>query len=147
MAATRSASAVWEGDLMKGQGKVTAGTGIFRDQPVTWAARTGDPAGHTSPEELLASAHAACFSMALAHTLAGAGTPPRRLETTARVVFDKADAGFAVKSSTLTVRGYGRGFDAAAFAKAAEAAKDGCPISKALKGNVALSVNAEFGGE
>jgi len=148
MAAIRKASAIWEGDLFKGSGTVTAETtGILRNQPVTWASRTAAPEGRTSPEELLAAAHAACFSMALANGLAGRGTPARRLEVTAEVTFDKAGEGFSVRSSALTVRGWGRGFDAVSFTMAAQDAKENCPISRALRGNVELRVQAQYAGE
>lgn len=146
MAATRRATVVWEGDLMKGGGRVTAATsGIFRDEAVTWASRTEDAGGRTSPEELLAAAHASCFSMALSMALAKGGHPPTRLEVAAAVTFDKAGEGFRVTKSELEVRGTVPGIEAAAFEQAAEGAKDGCPISQALKGNVAMSVKASLG--
>ena len=145
MAAIRRAEVVWEGDLLKGAGKVTAKTsGAFKDQAVTWASRTEAADGRTSPEELLAAAHASCFSMALSAGLAKAGTPPQRLEVAAVVTFDKVGDGFKVKSSALEVKGRVQGLDAAGFEKAAQAAKDGCPISQALKGNVELSVTASL---
>jgi osmotically inducible protein OsmC len=115
---------------------------MFSDLPVSWTARTASPDGRTSPEELLAAAHASCFAMALAHTLNGAGTPPQRLEVSATVTFDQVEGGWRVVSSALAVRGRVQGADAAAFQQAAEAAKNGCPISQALKGNVDLSVEA-----
>ncbi len=142
-AAIRRASVVWEGDLLSGGGRVTASSSqAFRDQPVTWAARTEEPNGKTSPEELVAAAHASCFSMALSGALARARTPPQRLEVSAAVMFDKVDAGWRVVSSALEVRGRVPGIDAAAFEKAANEAKDGCPISQMMKGNVQLSVKA-----
>ncbi len=141
MAAVRRASATWQGDLMSGSGQVTAGSsGSFSSLPVTWASRTEEPNGRTSPEELLAAAHAACFSMALSNGLAKAGHAPERLDVQAVVTFDRVDGGFKVASSRLTVRGRVPGLDADGFRSAAEAAKDGCPISQALKGNVELSV-------
>jgi len=108
------------------------------------AARTAD--GRTSPEELLASAHAACYSMAFSAGLGRNGTPPTELKVTATVTFDKVEAGWKVVSSALTVRGTVPGIDAATFTRLAEAAKDGCPISGALKGNVELSVEASLEG-
>jgi osmotically inducible protein OsmC len=142
-AVIREARTVWTGDLAKGSGALSAiSSKAFSDLPVTWAARTEAPEGKTSPEELIASAHASCFSMALSAGLGRAGTPPTKLEVSAAVTFDKTDAGFRVISSALTVRGTVPGISAEDFAKAAEGAKDGCPISQALKGNVALSVNA-----
>jgi lipoyl-dependent peroxiredoxin len=147
MAATRKATAVWQGDLMKGAGQVTAASsGLFKDQPVTWAARTERSDGRTSPEELLAAAHATCFSMQLAHALAQAGARPERLEVAATVTFEKVGDGFKVTKSELEVRGRVPGLDEAGFRKAADGAKDGCPISGALKGNVALSVSASLAG-
>jgi len=141
MAATRQARAVWNGDLAKGTGEVSAVTsGKFSALPVSWSARTEAPQGRTSPEELLAAAHASCFSMALAAGLAKAGTPPKKLEVTSAVTFDKVGDDWTVVSSALEVTGDVPAIDAAAFAKAAEGAKDGCPISRALKNNVKLSV-------
>lgn len=141
MAATRQARAVWNGDLAKGTGEVSGVTsGKFSALPVSWSARTEAPRGMTSPEELLAAAHASCFSMALAAGLAKAGTPPKKLEVTSAVTFDKVGDDWTVVSSALEVTGDVPGIDAAAFAKAAEGAKDGCPISRALKNNVKLSV-------
>jgi osmotically inducible protein OsmC len=143
MAAVRRADATWEGDLTSGSGVVSASTSrSFTELPVSWAARTASPDGRTSPEELLAAAHASCFAMALAHSLNGAGMPPQRLEVGATVTFDQVGSGWRVVSSALTVRGWAQGADAAAFQRAAEAARDGCPISQALKGNVDLSVEA-----
>jgi len=143
MAATRQARAKWNGDLAKGSGEVTAVTsGKFNALPVSWGARTESPQGKTSPEELLAAAHASCFSMALAAGLAKAGTPPETLEVTSTVTFDKVGENWTVTSSALEVTGVVPGIDEAAFAKAAEGAKDGCPISRALKNNVKLSVKS-----
>jgi len=114
--------------------------------PVTWASRAESPEGRTSPEELVAAAHAACYCMALSNGLGKAGTPPTKLEVSASVTFEVGDAGARVASSALTVRGEVPGIAAAAFREAAEAAKDGCPISKALTGNVELSVEATLAG-
>ena len=143
MAQVRRAVASWEGDLLAGSGHVSAeSTGIFRDLPVTWKARTEDAEGMTSPEELLAAAHASCFSMAGSNNLAKAGTPAERLDVSVEVTADKRDAGWTVLSSAITVRGRVPGIDQEAFRAAAEGAKDGCPISRALAGNVELSVEA-----
>jgi len=143
MAVTRSANATWRGNLFEGSGSVSSGTSErLRDLPVSWNARTADPEGLTGPEELLAAAHASCFSMALSNTLAKAGFTAEQLDVTATVTADKLDAGWTVISSHLSVRGRVPGADAAAFESAAETAKDGCPISRALKGNVELSVDA-----
>src|SRR5881628_3314411 len=141
MAAIREARAVWNGDLMSGSGAVRAvSSGKFADLPVSWSARTEAPGVKTSPEELLAAAHASCFAMALSAGLARAGTPPKKLEVTSTVTFDKVGEDWTVVSSDLEVKGEVPSIDAAAFAKAAEGAKDGCPISRALKNNVKLSV-------
>ena len=145
MAATRRADATWEGDLLSGKGVVSAGTSqLFQSLPVSWASRTGAADGKTSPEELLAGAHASCYSMALSHGLAQAGTPAERLDVSATVTFDRVGEGFSVTSSALTVRGKVPGASAEAFSQAAESAKDNCPISRALKGNVQLSVEASL---
>src|SRR6266496_5744047 len=141
MAATREARAVWNGDLMTGTGMVSAvSSGKFSDLPVSWSARTEAPGGKSSPEELLAAAHASCFAMALSAGLAKAGTPPKKLDVTSTVTFDKVGEDWTVVSSELEVKGEVPGIDATAFAQAAEGAKDGCPISRALKNNVKLSV-------
>ena len=143
MAAVRRAEATWSGDLTSGSGTVSAvSSGVFSDLPVSWAARTESSDGKTSPEELVAAAHAACFSMALSAGLGRAGTPPERLDVSAEVAFEKQDAGWKVASSHLTVRGVVPGMSEEDFVAAAEAARDGCPISGALKGNVELSVDA-----
>ncbi len=145
MAQVRRAHAVWQGDLNRGSGEVSSGTSQrFEALPVSWGSRTEDPEGRTSPEELLAAAHASCFSMQLSSNLAKAGTPPERLEVGAEVTFDKPDpgAGWRVVSSALTVRGRVPGADERSFLDAAEAAKENCPISQALRNNVELSVQA-----
>lgn len=136
------ANAVWEGDLMSGKGRASAASGVFMDANLTWKARTEGSSGMTTPEELLAAAHASCFCMALSHALAQAGTPAKKLEASCVVTFGPKPGGFEVKSSALEVRGTVPGLDAAGFSKAADGAKDGCPISGALKGNVQLSVKA-----
>ena len=147
MATIRRADVVWEGTLARGSGRLTASSSqVFADLPVTWASRTERSDGKTSPEELLASAHASCFAMALSFGLGNAGTPPDRLEVSAAVTFDQVDGGWKVVSSALTVRGTVPGLDDAGFKQAAEGAKENCPISQALKGNVALSVDASIVG-
>lgn len=143
MAALREARAIWNGDLMSGSGVVSAASsGKFSDLPVSWSARTEAPGGRTSPEELLAAAHASCFAMALSAGLARAGTAPKRLEVSSKVTFDKVGDNWTVVSSELQVKGQVPGADAAKFSQAAEAAKENCPVSRAFKGNVKLSVNA-----
>ena len=140
---TRRATATWSGDLASGRGTVTAATtGIFRDHPTTWASRTGEPEGVTSPEELLAAAHAACFSMAFSNILAKAGTPPTRVAVEVAVSAERLEAGFTVTNADIRVSGTAPGASQESFAAAANEAKDGCPISRALKGNVAMTVEA-----
>ena len=148
MAATRTATVTWNGSLTEGSGTVTAGTSqLFTDLPVSWASRTESADGRTSPEELLAAAHASCFSMALAGALARAGTPPDHVHVSATVTFDKVGEGWGVTRSELDVVGVVPGMDHAAFEAAADGAKDNCPISRALRGNVELSVSATLEDE
>jgi osmotically inducible protein OsmC len=146
MAAVRRAEATWQGDLASGKGVVSAtSSGVFKGLDVSWARRSeADANGVTSPEELLAAAHAACFAMALSAGLARGGTPPEELQVAANVTFDRVGDDFKVVSSALEVRGRVPGADEAAFQTAAEGAKDGCPISGALKGNVELRVKASL---
>ena len=145
MATTRQARAIWNGDLAKGKGTVSAvSSHKFGDLPVSWAARTEAPQGQTSPEELLAAAHASCFAMALSAGLAKNGTPPEQLEVTATVTFDKVGDAWTVTKSALDLRGNVPGIDAKTFDKLAQDARANCPISRALKNNVELSVNAKL---
>jgi osmotically inducible protein OsmC len=141
--APRRADAVWQGSLGQGSGEVSLVTsGAAGPLPVTWASRTERSTGKTSPEELVAAAHASCYSMELSFILGEAGTPPEKLETSVTVTFEQIEGGWKTGSSQITVKGTVPGIDAAAFKKAAEAAKGSCPISRALKGNVELSVEA-----
>ena len=145
MTAARRATATWSGDLTSGAGTVSAtSSGIFSDLPISWAARTEESGGKTSPEELVAAAHAACYSMAFSNGLAKGGHAPDRLDVTAEVTFAKQESGWKVASSHITVRGRVPGISESDFRTAAEAARDGCPISVALKGNVELSVDARL---
>src|SRR4051794_11280477 len=139
MAVESSASTVWEGDLGHGSGTTSPASGAFPDVEVSWASRTKRAAGKTSPEELLAAAHASCYCMALSNELGQAGTPPERLTATATVEFEPGEG---VRSSHIVVSGRVPGIDQAKFDEAASAAGDGCPISGALKGNVEISVDA-----
>ena len=141
MAAISRADAVWEGDLASGMGRVKVASGTFPEFPVTWASRADRAHGGTSPEELIAAAHAACYSMALSNGLSKAGHHPERLTTTAEVEFVP---GTGITTSTITVRGHIHGLDAKEFLKFAEEAKEGCPVSKALMGNVELKLKAEL---
>ena len=143
MAITRSADVTWSGSLLEGAGSIDyVSSGAFSRQPVTWASRTEDHNGRTSPEELIAAAHASCFSMAFSSRLAKNGTPADKLSVKATITFDKTDAGWGIARSDITVRGEVPGIDQAKFAELAEDAKANCPVSQALKGNVALSVKA-----
>jgi osmotically inducible protein OsmC len=143
MANVRRATATWSGDLLSGSGTVSAyTTGLFSELPISWGSRTEAPEGRTSPEELLAAAHAACYCMAFSNGLAKAGHPPEHLHVAAEVAFEKVGDGWSVTSSSLQVIGRVSGIAAADFERLAEEAKDGCPISRALKGNVELSVDA-----
>jgi osmotically inducible protein OsmC len=139
MAAQSRARTVWEGGLAHGSGVTSPESGAFAPVDVSWASRTARSAGKTSPEELLAAAHASCYCMALAHELETAGTPPERLEAEATVEFVPGEG---VKSSHLVVSGTVAGIDQAAFAAAADAAAQGCPISAALRGNIEITVAA-----
>jgi osmotically inducible protein OsmC len=128
---------------MSGSGTVSAySSGKFSELPVSWASRTETPEGRTSPEELLAAAHAACYCMAFSNGLANHGTPPEHLHVAAEVAFEKLEAGWTVTSSSLQVIGRVPGISEEDFERLAEAAKDGCPISRALAGNVELTVDA-----
>ncbi len=147
MAAVRQANVTWNGDLPSGKGNVSgSSSGAFKQLEVSWPRRSEpDANGVTSPEELLAASHASCYAMALSAGLGRGGNPPQSLNVTATVTF-VTEGGPRVASSALEVRGRVPGLDQAGFQKAAEAAKDGCPISQALKGNVELSVKATLEG-
>jgi len=138
MAVESSASATWNGDLMGGRGSVRPASGAFAELPLTWRQRAESRESGTSPEELIAAAHAGCFAMALSHGLAGGGHPPESLETGARVGFQ---AGEGITGIHLSVRGRVPGLDQDAFQEAAEAAKRTCPVSQALA-SVPISLEA-----
>jgi lipoyl-dependent peroxiredoxin len=141
--AERQATTVWQGRLAKGAGTTTSGTGALGDLPVTWASRTERADGRTSPEELIAAAHASCFSMALSHELTQAGNEPEQLEVTAVVTLDRVDDAPTVTRSALTVSGRVPGIDADAFEAAAQSAGMNCPISRLLVGGSAeITVDA-----
>jgi lipoyl-dependent peroxiredoxin len=140
MATDRTAEVTWRGSLTEGSGSIDrVGSGAFGPLDVTWASRAEDPAGRTSPEELLAAAHAACYSMALSHALAQDGTPPERLDTSATVTFVP---GTGITKIALRVRGTVSGLDEAGFLAKAEAAKAGCPVSKALAAVPEITLDA-----
>jgi osmotically inducible protein OsmC len=145
MTARRRAEVVWSGDLMSGSGEiVSSGSGALSNLAVNWGARTESSNGTTSPEELIAAAHASCFSMALSHGLAQAGHPPDKLEVSAVVSFEQVEGGWKIATSELDVTGTVSGMDESAFQEASEQAKEGCPVSGALAGNVEMTVTARL---
>ena len=142
MATERTAEVTWHGSLTEGSGTIESTTsGVIAPQPVTWGSRAEDPEGRTSPEDLIAAAHASCFAMALSQALAEAGNPPDELRTSARVTFVP---GTGITKSELTVRGRVPGTDEDTFRQAAEEAKDGCPVSQALAGVPEITVDARL---
>ncbi len=143
MAAQRTAHVTWQGDLTSGSGRIdSVGSGVLSGLDVTWASRSEESeGGRTSPEELLAAAHASCFCMALSNGLAKAGTPPERLEATATSTFVP---GTGITAMHLELRGTVPGLDETGFRRAAEDAKENCPVSKALAGNVAITLEARL---
>jgi lipoyl-dependent peroxiredoxin len=141
MATTRNASTHWEGTLFEGAGKVTLESSGIGTYDVSWASRAEDANGKTSPEELIAAAHSSCFSMALSNGLAKAGTPATSLDTSAAVDFVP---GTGITEIRLTVKGVVEGISSEDFVAAAEAAKEGCPVSQALKGTT-IKLEASLG--
>jgi osmotically inducible protein OsmC len=142
MATDRTAYVTWHGSLLEGSGTIdSVGSGAFGPLDVTWASRAEQPEGRTSPEELIAAAHAACFSMALSHGLANAGAPPEELSTSATVTFQPGEG---ITRVALKVRGRIPGIDADGFREQAEAARTGCPVSQALAGVPEITVAAEL---
>jgi lipoyl-dependent peroxiredoxin len=142
MAADRTASVTWSGSLLEGAGRIeSVGSGAFGPLDVTWASRTEESGGRTSPEELIAAAHASCFSMALSNVLAKAGSPPERRETSATVTFVPGEG---ITRSALTVRATVPGMDEDAFRQAAGDAKQNCPVSKALAGGPEITLDASL---
>jgi osmotically inducible protein OsmC len=143
MAQVRRAEAHWSGDLLAGGGAVSAtSSGIFSDQAITWRARTEASEGKTSPEELLATAHAACYSMAVSNELAKAGFAPQRVDVAVEVRADKTDAGWTVLSSHISLRAAVPGVDEVTFREKADTAKQSCPISRAISDAVEISLEA-----
>jgi lipoyl-dependent peroxiredoxin len=142
VATERQASVVWQGDLMNGSGTIAeVPSGAFGPLDVSWASRAEEPNGKTSPEELIAAAWASCFAMALSNGLAKAGNAPEKLETSATVTFQPGEG---ITKGVLTVRGTVPGLDEAAFAEAANDAKQNCPVSKALAGIPDVSLDAQL---
>ncbi len=139
--AERTATCNWDGDLAHGSGVVVGASGALDDLAVTWASRTERSDGKTSPEELIAAAHASCFSMALAHGLTEAGNAPEHLQVSAKVTLDEQDGAPTITTSDLVVTGRVPGLDAEGFIQAATEAGKNCPVSRAL-GPVDISVTA-----
>ena len=144
--AERRAEVIWNGELIKGNGRVTLqSSGALTNAPVTWASRTENADGKTSPEELLAAAHAECYAMGLSAGLTRGGNPPESLDVTAVASIDrKPEGGIKVTSIALSVRGRVPGIDQHAFEQAAQAAEQGCPISNALRNNVQINLSAQL---
>ncbi len=132
----------WQGSVMEGKGEARAGSGAFT-MPVTFPSRIGEPAGKTSPEELMAAAHAACYAMALNATLGRKGASADRTVVAATVTADRGEAGIVIKSSALTVVAYGlKGLEASQFADVAREAEGRCPVSNAYRGTMAITLYA-----
>jgi lipoyl-dependent peroxiredoxin len=142
MHAESSATTSWQGTLARGSGRTTLASGVAGPLEVSWAHRTERSADTTSPEELIAAAHASCYAMAFSHELAEAGATPEHLDVSATVTFEIFEGAPTISRVALTVRGNPSGIDADGFAKVAAAAKEGCPVSRALKGNVEITLDA-----
>ena len=142
--ARREAEVVWEGPLTHGTGTLKSGSGALDELAVTWASRTESPDGRTSPEELIAGAHASCFAMALALVLGDDGTPPERLTVSAAATLDEVDGAPRITSVALSVRARVPGLDAAGLDQSVARAAGLCPVSNAVRGNVELSVQHEL---
>jgi osmotically inducible protein OsmC len=140
----RSSNVVWEGTIARGAGHLSAHSGAFTALPVTVASRFGEPEGKTSPEELIAAAHATCFTMALGLVLAGEHTPPERLSVEAVITLDEFDGQYTITSSELEVVGRVAGIDHAAFERAAHEAEQTCPVSRALAGRVEIRTHTHL---
>jgi lipoyl-dependent peroxiredoxin len=134
----RSADVVWEGTIARGEGRLSGGSGALAALPVTAASRFGEPEGKTTPEELIAAAHATCFTMALGSVLAQEGTPPERLAVNAVVTLEEVDGKYTITRSELEAVGRVAGIDDAAFASATQQAEQTCPVSRALAGSVEI---------
>jgi osmotically inducible protein OsmC len=145
MPATKRATAIWSGSLFEGSGTVSTDSGVLKDQEMTWKARADEGNPKSSPEELIAAAHATCYAMALSNELSSAGFTPDRLEVTSVVTFGpKPEGGVKIHSSALTLTGKVPGISADQFNEIANAAKTGCPVSAALAGNVEITLSASL---
>jgi osmotically inducible protein OsmC len=144
MKAERNAEVVWEGTLVNGHGTLNGKSGALTNLPLTWASRVERSDGRTSPEELIAAAHAGCYAMAFSATLERDGTPPESLHVAATCAIDDASGGPKISQIHLNVRGRVPGLDQARFEEEAHKAEKGCPVSNALRNNVAISVTAQL---
>jgi osmotically inducible protein OsmC len=140
----RRADVVWTGNLREGEGKLAVASGAFPDQRVTFSARTEHPDGLTSPEELIAAAHAVCYSMALSNALAQAGHTPEQLDVTAVCALDRAEGALTITEMELSVAGTVAGLEEARFRQIAAEAERRCPVSNALRGNVEIRLEAKL---
>ncbi len=142
--AERRAEMIWNGNLVQEDGKVTVGSGVVEALPMTWASRTEHPGGKTSPEELIAAAHAGCYAMALALTLTGEGASPERLQVAAVCTLEEVEGKPKITGIDLDVHGKVPGLDPAGFEQAARKAEQLCPVSNALRNNVAIRLTARL---
>ena len=142
--ADRHAQTTWEGNLTEGKGTFTVDSGAFSTQPISWAARTEQPGGKTSPEELIAAAQAACYAMAFSNALNKEGVPPRQLTVDATCTLDRVEGGVKITQMRIEVRGTVPGLDQAGFERIAAVAHQGCPVSNALRGNVEQTLTARL---
>jgi osmotically inducible protein OsmC len=140
----RSASVVWQGTIARGEGQLSGGSGALAALPVTAASRFGEPEGKTTPEELIAAAHATCFTMALGSILAREHTPPERLDVSAVCTLEEVEGTYTITTSELEVAGRVPGIDEAAFERAAREAEQTCPVSRALAGNVEIRLHTRL---
>jgi len=138
----RKASAIWKGNLKEGKGSISSASGVLQNTPYSFSTRFENMPG-TNPEELIAAAHAGCFSMALSAQLAGMNLTPWSIETTATLSLEKLDSGWSITAIHLDVVGRVPNADQANFQKAAENAKTGCPVSKVLKANITMNARLE----
>jgi osmotically inducible protein OsmC len=143
---TRTAEVDWKGSVARGEGALSVGSGAFEDRGVSYPRRAGDAEGHTTPEELLAAAHAACFAMSVSGALGRAGHEPESLKVGAAVTVEITETGPVITRIDLTARGVVPGADEAQFREAAEIAKKNCPVSRALAGVEEITLDAALGG-
>ena len=144
----RNATVMWEGNVARGSGTITGATGAFSELPFSLASRVEKPDGKTSPEELLAAAHAACYGMSLAGELAGAGSAPERVEVVATITLDEVEDGsHRIVASELLARARVKEMDQATLERLAESASEGCPFSKLIAASGTVTVNATLEGE